>query len=33
MIITKEIINGQAATVIKDVGKMSLSDTLECGQA
>ncbi|MBR5241854.1 MAG: DNA-3-methyladenine glycosylase 2 family protein [Clostridia bacterium] len=33
MIITKEIINGRAATVIKDVGKMSLSDTLECGQA
>ena len=33
MEITKEIINGRAATVIKDLGKMSLSDTLECGQA
>ena len=33
MEITKEIINGQAVTVVKGIGRLSLSDTLECGQA
>ena len=33
MEITKEIINGRAVTVVKGIGRLSLSDTLECGQA
>ena len=33
MIITKERIDDLTALVIRDIGRLSLSDTLECGQA